>query len=259
MATPSQELQRKLAYLAAQGNDSVLTGGVTSARRFGGGDDKTGKTNRLVEAVELLSRQQQILELNERLAALDRESLIALREAEERLEEIRRNANRTIDGRLVFEDKNGILRDEHGAEIGSDQIDRSQWRPEAESWEAFQEADRRVQEAKDFREQVTGAQERLDGGNLSETDLDELERAITALETAGPGDTGGPAEPQQAAEREMEVPGRSVSAARDYTGDPALDVAALRLPFGGAATGPAPAAADPPGTSSRPDIPIIPR
>ncbi len=43
-ATPSQELLRKLAYLATQDNDSVLTGGMKSTRSaYNGSDSERAK------------------------------------------------------------------------------------------------------------------------------------------------------------------------------------------------------------------------
>lgn len=95
-AMPSQEMLRKLAYLAGQDNGSVMTGGV---RPVSEDDRKNGKRSG-ASLVEEQLRQQQIRLLGERLDALDRASTEALRKANERLEEIRRNANRARDGRL---------------------------------------------------------------------------------------------------------------------------------------------------------------
>ena len=224
-ATPSQELLRKLAYLARQDNDSVLTGGMRAGQRVGGADQKSARADRFFETLQFIQRQEQIRLLNERLNELDGASLEALRTADERLEEIRRTANRTRDGRLAFEDRDGKIRDENGKEIGREQIDQAQWKSEAPRYEIFREAMDQHREAREYREKVLEQKARLDG-ELSDKDLDDLEKQITELEAARP-----------ATEQQAAAP-RTTSAAKTYDADAASNESAtLRDPFAGAATG----------------------
>ena len=251
-ATPSPELMRKLAYLAAQDNDSVLTDGIRSGKDFGAGGRRTGRAQRSAQLAQLL--MQQMLLLTDRLDALDRASEKALREAEERLAEIRRTANRTKDGRVAFADEDGTIYDEHGNEVSPDEIDPETWKADAPTWHDLKEAQKQQREAQQFRDKVEEQKDRLFGGELSDDDLADLEKEITALEKAVPAGFSRPASASQ------ETTTRSTSAAKGYATGSALETdAILRDPFIGAVANASPAAESNEGVTPQPVAPLIPR
>ncbi len=229
-ATPSPELLRKLAYLARQDNDSVLTGALRSTENFGSSSQKADQDRfaafaQLV-ASEELHRQQQMQELSARLEVLDSQSQQAVLETQKRLEEIRRNANRTTDGRIVFEDKDGAIRDEEGTQVSVDNVDLAQWNADAPTYETFRDARERHEDAKTFRRAVLEAREKLEN-DPEEIDLDRLEARISELEAghllpAGDAPAGANTRPTSAAKTYDETAGQDGSAT------------SLRRPFAGA-------------------------
>lgn len=182
-ATPSQALLRRLAYLAAQGNGSVMTRGV----RPGTDEDSRNGDRRSEESLAReLFRQQQTRLIHDRLDALDRASAEALRKANERMEEIRRNANRAKDGRLVFMDEDdGRIYDEQDREVSYEDVDHEKWNPRGTTRREFQEQGRKVDEAREYRRRVHEQRGRLDN-DPSDDDLANLERDIRGLETSMP-------------------------------------------------------------------------
>lgn len=237
IAAPSQEMMRKLAYLAQQGNDSVLTGALESPQHIGA-DARSSRGDKFIESVQLLSmeeqRREQMRQLSDRLDQLDRASERAMREAQAQLDEMRRNANRTKDGRLAFEAEDGTIYDEHGNEVQEDEIDRDRWNQNGPTWEAWKQGRERFDAAVEHQRKVEEAKERL-GSDLTDEDLDDLEARIARLEAGAPADTAPAAEPAAA------DGGRSTSAAKTYDDAPADGSARLQPLFGGAVAGDAPA------------------
>lgn len=226
-AAPSQEHLRKLTHLAAHDTDSVFTGGVKSPRSLAG-SAQSRKDDQILDTVQLLTleewrRQEQMQLLAHRLDRLDRASEQALLEARERLDEIRRTANRTEDGRLAFEAEDGTVYDEHGNEVSPEEIDREDWNPEGPTRSEFQDARQQYNQAGEYRRQVLETKERL-GADLSEDELAALDEQVAELETTIPGRATGEHEPAASS--------RSTSAAKDHAGDaPWRDGAALQQPF----------------------------
>lgn len=226
-ATPGQEHLRKLTHLAAHDTDSVFTGGVKSPRSLAG-SAQSRKDGQILDTVQLLTleewrRQEQMQLLAHRLDRLDRASEQALREARERLDEIRRTANRTEDGRLAFEAEDGTVYDEHGNEVSPDEVDWEDWNPEGPTRSEFREALGRYNEAEDYRRQVMETKERL-GDDPSEDELAALDEQVAELERTMPG--------RAAVEHEPAASARFTSAAKGYAGDaPWRDGAALQQPF----------------------------
>jgi len=247
-ATPSPALWRKLAYLAAAGSDSVLTSNVQSGGNTGASARKTQDADMMASLAQILDqqrrREQQITEFNDRLDALDLASVEALREAQERLDEIRRTANRAKDGRLVFEDgDDGKIYDEHDTEVAADQIDRVQWNSDAPKRSDLKDARRDLEQAAEFREKVQDAKDRL-ASNPADEDLAAMAEELDALEESMPGNVAGAYISPGLADRDAARV--STSAAKLYDGDHAPGQGTLRAPFSGAATTAEPSEAERP-------------
>ena len=186
-AVPGEELTRRLAYLAAQDNGSVLTGGfikdATALEREG--SDRASQ--QAATAMEFLAqqeqlRQQRIAELSSRLDSLEQAAREAMINAENDLAEILSNANRDRNGRAVFQDQDGNIRNEDGEIVDPTDVDMSEWDAEGPTWERFESAHAAVERATDFYERVHDAEERLDAGTLNDNDLSELEGDLDAME-----------------------------------------------------------------------------
>lgn len=229
-ATPSQELLNKLSYLAAQGSGSVITDGFRSGPAAAALGRKGGTTESAAELLRYLDAQERAHQermrlLEEEFDALDRASDRGLREARERLEEIRRTANRTRDGRPVFEDEDGTIRDEDGNETSRDEIDWDSWNDNADKWGDYRAARRGVDEAADFQRRVRAGRERL-GDNPGDDDLADLGDELDALKAGMPASIvrayeppgiSGTSSPAQAG-----AGPRSTSAAKSYLDGPAI-------------------------------------
>lgn len=254
-AAPDQELLRKLSYLSAQDSESVLTGGIQSPRGFGG-EAKGNKRDGLADNLQFLTfeeqqRQDRLRRLNERLDDLDRQSLQALREAEQRLEEVKENANRTKDGRLAFEAEDGTIRDQYGEEISPEEIDMSTWDSDAPDLERYTEAVEKHAEAEEFRDKVLQQKARLADAELSDEELDDLEGEIAALEASGP-------DAPQGVRALEDTQARSTSAAKDYVDTSRVNTGVtLDEPFSKAAAGREPEP-DQPDVVSQPDTSFAP-
>lgn len=117
VATPSQELLRKLTYLAAVGSESVLTvaglGGNDAAS-----DRKAAKADGVADIAQLIdqqrARQRQIEQINETIDRMDEASVTALQEIEEELLAIRRDLDRMREEAYHDEQGNMILVNEAG-------------------------------------------------------------------------------------------------------------------------------------------------
>ncbi|MGD9537145.1 MAG: hypothetical protein AB7P52_05250 [Alphaproteobacteria bacterium] len=160
-----------------------FTGDGAAAVHAGKSDDKE-RADALFTLSELAQATQQRLDaINQRLDELDRSTAEELRLAQEHLEELRRSANRTRDGRLVFRSEaDGRYYAEDGSEVDPADIDLEGWRDAGPSREAWLEAQERQRQAQERRDRFEDAQERANGGTLTEEELDELERDLDVLE-----------------------------------------------------------------------------
>jgi hypothetical protein len=181
-ALPDQTLLLKLFALATAGSGAVLT---PNGPRSDHPQTASGKTAELLRIMEQ-RRFEQITEINSRLDELDRQSDAALRSAQERLAEILRTANKTRDGRSVFQAEDGTIFDEHGNEVSADEIDWETWKADAWSWEDFQTARDEKDNAAQIAEKVDEIRERVDAGELTDEDLAAIDGELSALEASMP-------------------------------------------------------------------------
>lgn len=135
------------------------------------------------EAVEtvLTACEQRLTGLQERADDLDAISLQALIEAQQRLEEILRNANRARDGRAIFEASDGTIYDENGNEVKPADIDPGEWNDDGPSWDDFSAARDDIHRAQALRDRVRDQQDRL-ADNPDEDALDDIDAELDALE-----------------------------------------------------------------------------
>jgi hypothetical protein len=143
-------LQRKLAYLAAQDNDSVLTGNVRSPRTaHGSSSDKAAKTADALMMARLADPAYQAMSarINDNLGRMDVASVHALQEIEEELTKLRREREQMLDkayrdeqGRAIFMTKDGTAAYyEDGTKLEDDEFARHRGRlPGHTSWDAWQ-------------------------------------------------------------------------------------------------------------------------
>lgn len=128
----------------------------------------------------------------DRLDAANTEALmqnrIALDESRERIEAMLGQAYVLPDGRRVFKTKDGLrVFDEHGVELGRDDIDPDlieDWRPDYESFAAEREIEKALLEERaeleKFQEQLDAARERLDDDGLTKRDIADIEADLRA-------------------------------------------------------------------------------
>lgn len=188
-ATPGEELSRHLAYLAAQDNGSILTGGfikdAAALEREGSG--RTGQQT--ATAMEFLARQEQqrqqrLAELSNRLDTLERAAHDTLIDAENDLAEILSNANRDRNGRAVFQDQDGNIRNEDGEIVDPTDVDMGEWDNDAPSWEQKDQAAEQVKTANTIYEQTMAIGDQIDAGELGDSDIQALAGDIDLIEAA---------------------------------------------------------------------------
>jgi hypothetical protein len=127
-------------------------------------------------------QQQRIAAIASRIDAMEQAARDALINAENEYAAILSNANRALDGRAVFKDKDGNIRDEDGQVVEEADVDMSEWDSKADSWEAFSHQKSMVEQASDFYERVQEAGDRLDDG-VDDNGLTRLEDELEALES----------------------------------------------------------------------------
>ena len=188
-ATPGEELSRHLAYLAAQDNGSVLTGGFIkdAAALEREGSDRTGQ--QAATAMEFLARQEQqrqqrLAELSNRFDVLEQAAHDALIDAENDLAEILSNANRDRNGRAVFMDVDGNIRDEDRQIVDPADADMSEWGNDAPTWETFEDAVAGRNQAVERLERVAEARDRWESSDQDAADLDQWDADLNDLEAA---------------------------------------------------------------------------
>lgn len=186
-AAPTEELMRRLYYLAEQDSGSVLTDGFRHGQNVPGDSDKDGSKRDVSSALEFLTAQEelkrdQMRRLSERLDILESASRRALIEAENDLAEALSNANRAIDGRAVFGDEDGNIRDEDGQIIDPSRVDMDKWDPKGTTWNKYDTRESAVERTSEIYDRVRAAQTRLEADDLSEDDLESLLDEVNSLE-----------------------------------------------------------------------------
>lgn len=135
----------------------------------------------------------EIERLDERMSLHHQAVIEALQENRDRLDVSRRRLDDMLgkayvleDGRRVFKTEDGQrVFDEHGNELGADEIDPDAidaWRPR---WEAYAEERDRHHALEterdallDYQDKLDQAQARIDGGTLSEDDFADIEALL---------------------------------------------------------------------------------
>ena len=137
----------------------------------------------------------QIETFERKLDAYDTAIVTALMENQRELDRVRDQINEMLshahvleDGRRVFKSEDGsFVIDEHGQSVSADEVDFdaiSPSRPTAEQFlKATAEEAELVQERErihEFQGRVDAARERIDAGEISESELDELDAELSA-------------------------------------------------------------------------------
>jgi hypothetical protein len=197
-ATPSQELLRKLAYLAAQDNDSVLTGSArgrsgTAARDS---DTKAQRTDMLLQMARLADPSYQALsaQINANLDLMDTASVHALQEIEGELRALREQRERMLEQAYRDDAGNAIFMraDETGAyyQDGTQLADEdfAEIRPHLEdrpTWDEFQDTFHQEQAFEAERDEIhrhdaqrEELREDLAAGRISKEEAREREQEL---------------------------------------------------------------------------------
>ena len=197
-ATPSPELLRKLAYLAAQDNGSVLTGGIRSGSLAYRSAEDARKRSRALMHMALMAdpAYRELYErVGDKLDRADRASLAALEDARQRaaeareaLEALHRRAALLPDGRRVYRTQDeAAAYDEDGNRLTGREMGGVEWRDGQPTWEGeieqrdrLREAVREVEDIEAYRRHLEEQQERHGEGDLSPDELKELDRSLDA-------------------------------------------------------------------------------
>ena len=194
-ATPSPELARKLVYLAAQDNDSVLTG-LKSTQNGHRGGEADRKSREALQLARLADPGYQALSatINGKLDAMDEGSVHALQEIEQELTELRKarekmleQAYRDEQGRRIFMTKDeSAAYYEDGSTLEDDEFAQVKHRLRGKpTWEDLQgtfeqedalEAERGQIHKHDAERQ--GLRDDLAEGAISEEEATEREQEI---------------------------------------------------------------------------------
>ena len=243
----NDDLNREMS--GVQGNRIKRFSGETTEFRSG-----TGKKDQATDDFTdfVLSDLQRIEQIRHEIDLLDRASLEALREAEERLEMIRRAANRATDGRRVYETEDGrYIYDKDGNEVARDKIDPAKWNSNGPTWERYVSDKREVKETKDFRTKLREQKARLED-DPSADELNDIEAELDALKRNMP--AGVRAHHNRLAVQDPNP--RTASAAASYAGRAGFEKAPrLDIAFSASAKGIAPPDAAPDPDSTAPAVP----
>jgi hypothetical protein len=156
-------------------------------------------------AVAVLASESDITEFRARLDAMDTANTEALIENERlrrivqaRIDQMLEDAYVLPDGRRVFKMKDGRVIDEHGAELGADEIDPDlieDWRPIGEDYilalEDKNELDLEHQQRLDFQERIDEAREQIEGNDVTKQDIADIETELEASMPRAAGRTPG--------------------------------------------------------------------
>lgn len=189
--------------------------------------------------------QAQIAQLQSRFDQAEEATARALEQARKRelgakeaFEKIREQAHRLDDGTLVFLSADrSTAYDEHGNELSDQQFDSIAWRDDAPTWEDWTERKRGYDEAQVEREEIQDYQDRLrdgrqklDGGELSSDEFNELQDLLQDMPQTVRAHMG-EARPDVNAHMHHDL---RASAAKHYDG-PGIQTAPLNPAFSGAA------------------------
>lgn len=189
----SDDLNREAA--GVQGNRIARFKGDDAESRLGATNKKDEDVDEFAEFVllELLASAQDIARLRTKIDLLDRASLEALRETDEKLDKARENLERTRDNAYQLPDGRKVYRTEDGKTVYDDrgnQVSPTAITPDAISeespiWEMRQRAAERVedletqrQDIQDFRSRLDRTGKRLDDDNITQDELDELDKEL---------------------------------------------------------------------------------
>lgn len=143
-----------------------------------------------LSAAATVASEIQVSEFKVKLDTYNSATVTALMEnqelldaVEDRLKAMLARAHVLEDGRRVFRTEDGTqVFDEHGQEVTAKEIDPGSISPDAPTWEVFSaglEEQAQLQaertEILEFQEKVDAARERVDAGEISEAELDELD------------------------------------------------------------------------------------
>lgn len=204
VAAPSQELLRKLAYLAAQDTDSVLTGGVRSIRdTFRSADSRKAATGAeiLLQLTRLADPAYQAASqrINEKLDRMDEASVIALQDIERELRALRREREKMMEqayrdeqGRRIFMTGDGSAAYyEDGTQVDDETFalirERLQGKPTWESWQdLFKRGDELTAERDEIHRHDAARGQLRDDLAQGRISLEEAERRELEIEQALP-------------------------------------------------------------------------
>lgn len=199
VAAPSQELLRKLAYLATQDNDSVLTGGIRSIRdTFRGADSRKAATSTeiLLQLTRLADPAYQAASarITEKLDRMDESSVIALQDIEQELRALRREREKMLEqayrdeqGRRIFMTKDGSAAYyEDGTMLDDDEfaLHREQLEsgPRWEEWQDMHKRDTDLLTERDLIHRHEAAcqelRDALAEGSISQEEAERREREL---------------------------------------------------------------------------------
>ncbi|MBL4755877.1 MAG: hypothetical protein JKY52_20070 [Flavobacteriales bacterium] len=158
--------------------------------------DKQEQSMLSLAADIIMATEIQIEKFKVKLDAYDEATVKALMENSQaldlinaQLEEMLERAYVMEDGRRVFKTEDGTqVFDEFGKEVLPDELDFAAIDPESPTWESYQpifsEREQLLVERRqilEFQEKVDAARERVDGGDISKTDLDELDADLLEI------------------------------------------------------------------------------
>jgi hypothetical protein len=194
-ATPGPELARKLVYLAAQENDSVLTAqkpGHSSGR--GADADRKSRAEMMLARLADPAYQAMSQRINEKLDQMDGASVLALQEIEEGLTALRRERQRMLEqayrdeqGRLIFMTKDGAAAYyEDGTRLEDGEFarheDQLQGKPTWDELQANRQGEDALMAERDLIHQHEAAREELreavTQGSISKEEAEQREREL---------------------------------------------------------------------------------
>ena len=206
VGAPSEELKRKLLYLAVTDGESILSG-FTGIEGFGTASESKEAEKANADTIFTLmqmqmaeANQERIEQLNARLDRLDRASYEALRETEEQLRLAREELNLIRDNAFEITFPDGTVkkvyrggdtvRTEDGAVVSPDII-RSEDIPDgASNWTAFETHAEKVARLTGQRDRIIEYRAKLDVArdrlqdSPSPDDLDDLDAELAQMPDA---------------------------------------------------------------------------
>lgn len=141
-----------------------------------------------LSSVAVMASDQDLAELRIALDRYDAATVEALMMNEQQLEEVRARIQGMLDeayvlpdGRRVFKSADGRVFDEHGIELGADELDPSlieDWRPGYEEYRDAIELRSALNQERadllDYQDRIDGAREKLEGDDVTEQDIKDI-------------------------------------------------------------------------------------